>query len=61
MVGLVVGGAVYLLIRGPSLVIQTIRLARRWQAVRQHRRDLAAWAIARKRAHVVQQGTDESP
>jgi hypothetical protein len=43
------GGALaWVLLRGPFLVWHAIRLSRRWDAVRSHRRELTRWAKARQ-------------
>jgi len=45
---LALGAAAYFLLRGPFLVWHAARLARRWQAVQTHRRQLAQWAKTRR-------------
>jgi hypothetical protein len=49
LTSLAVGGMVYFLVRGPLLTRAFWRLAGRWRAVKAHRRDLEAWADARRR------------
>lgn len=43
------GALLYLFIRVPFLAYGAIRAAGRWQAIQQHRRDLAAWSEQRKK------------
>jgi hypothetical protein len=48
LTSLAVGGMVYFLVRGPLLTRAFWRLAGRWRAVKAHRRELEAWADARR-------------
>jgi hypothetical protein len=48
LTSLAIGGLIYFLLRGPLLARHFWRLAGRWRAVKAHRRDLEAWAAARR-------------
>ena len=43
------GGLAYFVVRGPFLIWHAARLARRWDAVQSHRRELLRWANAHRR------------
>ena len=46
--GLVLGGLLYFFLRAPFLVVKAGRFRRRWQEIKRHRQELAAWGNARK-------------
>jgi hypothetical protein len=54
------GALLYLMIRVPFLIFGAARATGRWQAIQQHRRDLAAWA-SKRREQIEQSGRKRKP